>query len=151
MNAFFVRIRSLMSVLRGYFYHADGIRACTVKHPVRHDACPRVSTLCAVAKHKLHLGIDLVRDMIICPDLTTDDVGDLTALSGLLDQIDSSVDTFVAVSADDGAPTRNLLMACFWANMEVIIPPPKTAVPSPQAVLNPSVRGRPKTPSEELR
>lgn len=36
---------------------------------------------------KLHLGLDLVSGEIVCSDLTTDDVGDPTALSDLLGQI----------------------------------------------------------------
>lgn len=91
---------------------------------------------------KLHLGLDLVSGMIICSDLTTDDVGDPTALPGLLDQVDGSVDTFIADGAYDGSPTRNLLVTRFGVNVEVIIPPPKTAVSSPQAALNPSARDR---------
>ncbi|MEJ5083385.1 MULTISPECIES: IS5 family transposase [unclassified Ochrobactrum] len=91
---------------------------------------------------KLHLGLDLASGMIICSDLTTDDVGDPTALPGLLDQVDDPVDTFIADGAYDGAPTHNLLVARFGAKVNIVIPPPKTAVSSPQAALNPSVRNR---------
>jgi len=44
--------------------------------------------------------------------------------------------------AYDGAPTRDLLAQRFGEIMEVIVPPSKTAVPSPQSVLAPSVRDR---------
>jgi len=91
---------------------------------------------------KLHLGLDLASGHIICSDLTTDDVGDPTALPDFLDQVDGQVDTFIADGAYDGTPTSNLLVARFGANVEVIIPPPKTAVSSPQAALNPSVLDR---------
>lgn len=91
---------------------------------------------------KLHLGLDLVSGEIVCSDLTTDDVGDPTALPGLLDQISGSVTKFIADGAYDGAPTRDLLVAHFGEDMELIIPPPKTAVLSPQAGCNPSVRDR---------
>ena len=37
---------------------------------------------------KLHLGLDLVSGQIVCSNLTADDIGDPTALPGLLDQID---------------------------------------------------------------
>ena len=47
---------------------------------------------------KLHLGLDLVSGEIVCFDLTTDDIGDPTALPGLLDQIDGPVDLFLAPS-----------------------------------------------------
>jgi len=89
---------------------------------------------------KLHLGLDLVRGEITCSDLTTDDVSDPTALPGLLDQIDGPVARPVADGAYDGAPTRDLLAARFGVGADVIIPPPKNAVASPQSVLDPSVR-----------
>ena len=91
---------------------------------------------------KLHLGLDLVSGEIVCSDLTTDDVGDPTALPRLLDQIGGPVDKFIADGAYDGAPTRDLLAARFGEIVEAIIPPPKTAVPSPQSVLAPSGRDR---------
>jgi hypothetical protein len=40
---------------------------------------------------KLHLGLDLMSGDIVCSDLTTDDVGDPTALPSLLSQIDADV------------------------------------------------------------
>lgn len=91
---------------------------------------------------KLHLGLDLVSGEIVCADLTTDDVGDPTALPGLLDQIDDPVARFIADGAYDGAPTRDLLAARFGVGADVIIPPPKSAVASPQSTLEPSVRDR---------
>ncbi len=89
---------------------------------------------------KLHLGLDLVSGEIICSELTTDDVGDPTALPCLLDQIDSSVTRFIADGAYDGAPTRDLLAARLGEIVEVIIPPPRTAVQSHQSAHNPTVR-----------
>ncbi|WP_237352754.1 transposase [Rhizobium leguminosarum] len=71
-----------------------------------------------------------------------DDVGDPTALPGLLDQIGGPVEKFIADGAYDGTPTRDLLATRFGEIVEVIIPPPKTAVASPQSVLVPSVRDR---------
>lgn len=91
---------------------------------------------------KLHLGLDLVSGEIVCSDLTTDDVGDPTALPDLLDQIGGPVDKFIADGAYDGAPARDLLAERFGAIVDVIIPPPKTAVPGPRSVLAPSVRDR---------
>jgi transposase len=91
---------------------------------------------------KLHLGLDLVSGAIVCSDLTADDVGDPTALPDLLGQIDAPVARFIADGAYDGAPTRDLLVERFGEIVEVIIPPPRTAVPSPQSVLGPSVRDR---------
>ena len=91
---------------------------------------------------KLHLGLDLVSGEIVCSDLTTDDIGDPTALAGLLDQIDSPVARFIADGAYDGAPSRDLLTTRLGETVEIIIPPPKTAVASSLAGQAPSVRDR---------
>ncbi|SEP22456.1 Transposase DDE domain-containing protein [Rhizobium tibeticum] len=91
---------------------------------------------------KLHLGLNLVSGEIVCSDLTADDVGDPTALPGLLDQIGDPVEKFIADGAYDGTPTRDLLATRFGEIVKVIIPPAKTAVASPQSVLVPSVRDR---------
>ena len=89
---------------------------------------------------KLHLGLDITTGDIVCADLTKDDVGDPTALPELLDQIDSPVTRFLADGAYDGTPTSDLLMAHFGEDVEIVIPPPKTAVPSPQSEHKPSRR-----------
>ena len=91
---------------------------------------------------KLHLGLDLVSGEIVCSELTTDDVGDPTALPDLLDQVDSPVDLFLADGAYDGEPTSDLLVARFGSTIEVTIPPPKNAVLSPNAAQDPTVRDR---------
>ena len=77
---------------------------------------------------------------IVCSDLTTDDVGDPTALPDLLDQIDADVAQFIADGAYDGDPTSDLLIERFGETVEIIIPPPKNAVSSPDAVDNPTLR-----------
>lgn len=89
---------------------------------------------------KLHLGLDLVSGEIICSDLTTDGVGDSTALPGLLDQFDGPVDLFLGDGAYDGDPTRALLVERFGPEIDVAIPPPKDAVLSPDAARNPTTR-----------
>ena len=89
---------------------------------------------------KLHLGLDLTTGEIVCADLTKDDVGDPTALPGLFDQIDAPVIRFLADGAYDGAPTSDLLVSRFGEDVEIIIPPPKTAVPSPHSERKPSPR-----------
>jgi transposase len=63
-------------------------------------------------------------------------------LPDLLGQIDAPVARFIADGAYDGAPTRDLLAERFGEIIDVIIPPPRTAVPSPQSALGPSVRDR---------
>lgn len=71
---------------------------------------------------------------VICADLTLEDVGGPTALPGLLDHVDAPVTRFLADGADDGAPTNDLLKARFGDAVEIIIPPPKNAIPSPQSM-----------------
>ncbi|NRB16663.1 MAG: IS5 family transposase [Rhodobacteraceae bacterium] len=83
---------------------------------------------------KLHLGLDLLTGEIVCADLTLDDVGDPTALPGLLDQIDAPVSRFLVDGACDGALITDLLNARFGGAVEVTIPPPKNAVLSPQSM-----------------
>ena len=77
---------------------------------------------------KLHLGLDLVTGDIVCSELTTDDVGDTTALSDLLDQIDAEVSQLIADGAYDGDPTGDLLIERFGEAVKIVIPPPKNAV-----------------------
>jgi hypothetical protein len=89
---------------------------------------------------KLHLGLDLATGDIVCSELTTDDVGDPTALPELLGQIDGEVTRFIGDGAYDGKPTRDLLGKLFGADVEIIIPPPKTAVLSAEAAINPTLR-----------
>ena len=89
---------------------------------------------------KLHLGLDLATGEIVCSDLTTDGVGDPTALPQLLDQIDGDVSRFIADGAYDGTPTSDLLVKLFGVDVEIIIPPPKTAVLSAKAAVNPTLR-----------
>lgn len=89
---------------------------------------------------KLHLGLDLTSGEIVCADLTKDDVGDPTALPELFDQIDAPVSKFLGDGAYDGTPTFDLLTSRFGVDVEIVIPPPKTAVPSPQSEHNPSHR-----------
>lgn len=98
----------------------------------------------AKRKHwrKLLLGLDLVSGEIVCADLTTDAVGDPTALPDLLEQIDSPVERFLADGAYDGGPTRDLLATRFGETLEVAIPPPKNAALSPDAVQGPTGRDR---------
>ena len=90
---------------------------------------------------QVDFGMDLTTGGILCCELTPDDVGDPTALPDLLDQIDGPVEWFLADSADDGTASRQELERRF-GDVEIIIPPPKTAVPSPQAETAPTARDR---------
>ncbi|WP_244277640.1 IS5 family transposase [Pseudovibrio axinellae] len=85
---------------------------------------------------KLHLGLDLKSGQILCSELTQESVGDPTALPGLLDQIDGPVAAFLGDDAYDGQSTRQELVDRF-EGVKIIIPPPKTAVPSPKAEIKP--------------
>ena len=88
---------------------------------------------------KLHLGLDLVSGEIVCSELTTDEIGDPTALPDLLDQIDGPVDRCIADGASDG--DRRAIF-CPPALAIMIIPPPKNAITSPDAATHPIVRDR---------
>jgi len=63
-------------------------------------------------------------------------------LPDLLDQIDGPVERFIADGAYDGSPTRDFLATRLGEIVEVIIPPPKTAVQGPQSAEDPSIRDR---------
>jgi hypothetical protein len=92
------------------------------------------------AWRKLHLGLDLVSGEIVCSELTTDDIGDPTALPGLLDQIDGPVEKFLADGAYDGEPTVKALTDRFGPSIEITTPPPKNAVMRVVVAQNPSIR-----------
>lgn len=89
---------------------------------------------------KLHLGLDLISGDIVCSDLTTDDVGDPTALPSLLGQVGADVTRFIADGAYDGDPTNDLLVERFDTTVDIIILPPKNAVFSPDVDGNPTLR-----------
>ena len=91
---------------------------------------------------KLHLGLDLASGAIVCADLTHDEVGDSTALPGLLDQLDAPVTGFLADGAYDGASIRDLLRQRYGETLDVVIPPPKNAVIRSQSARDPTVRDR---------
>ena len=76
---------------------------------------------------KLHLGIDTVTHEIVASELTPDDVGDVSEVPALLDQIDAEVASMTA----DGAYDREGAYAAVaerHPEAVVIIPPRATAV-----------------------
>jgi hypothetical protein len=91
---------------------------------------------------KLHLGLDLASGEVVCAELTLDDVGDPTALPGLLYQIDDPVSRFLADGAYDGVPTNELLAAHFGDGVEIVIPPPRNAVLTSKSPDDPSPRDK---------
>ena len=78
---------------------------------------------------KLHLGVDAGTHEIVAVELTPDDVGDVSELSGLLDQIDANVASLTADGAYDGDAAYDAV-ADRYPGAEVIIPPRATAVPN---------------------
>jgi transposase len=90
---------------------------------------------------KLHLAVDAETGKIVVATLTGNDVGDPSQVAPLLEQIDSEIASVTADGAYDGAPTYEVV-AAHGADIEVIIPPPVTAVPSAEAAHNPSQRDK---------
>lgn len=88
---------------------------------------------------KLHLAVDAETGTIVADALTANDVGDPSQVAPLLDQIDGKIASVMADGAYDGAPTYEVV-AVHGADIEVIIPPPVTAVPSAEAANNPTQR-----------
>lgn len=74
---------------------------------------------------KLHLGIDASNGDIVASDLTDKDVGDVTVLPDLLDQVDSRINRLLGDGAYDGDPTYRALKQRRQALPlpEVIVPP----------------------------
>ncbi|OSP52953.1 hypothetical protein [Pseudoruegeria sp. SK021] len=67
-------------------------------------------------------------------------MGDPTALSDLLEQVDGPVDLFLADGAYDGNSTRDLLVERFGVMIGIAIPPPKNATLSQNAAPHPTAR-----------
>ncbi len=78
---------------------------------------------------KLHLAVDAVSSMIVAQTLTDQDTDDPSQVAPLLDQIDRQVDRLTADGAYDGDPTYQTI-AAHGFDIEVVIPPRATAVPS---------------------
>jgi hypothetical protein len=77
---------------------------------------------------KLHLAFNPDTGDIVGSELTTEHVGDETALPDLVDGIDADVNRFLADGAYDGEGVSACLMAKFGYEIEIIVPPPKNAV-----------------------
>ncbi len=78
---------------------------------------------------KLHLAVDAANGMIVAQTLTDQDADDPSQVSPLLDQIDDLIVQVTADGAYDGAPTYRTI-AAHGDEIEVVIPPRSTAVPS---------------------
>ena len=77
---------------------------------------------------KLHIGLDPDTCDIVASELTTEHVGDETALPNLLTQIDADVERFLADGAYDGQGVYDCLVGEYGPDIELIVPPPKNAV-----------------------
>jgi hypothetical protein len=77
---------------------------------------------------KLHIGLDPETGDIVASELTTEHVGDETALPGLLAKADAEVERFLADGAYDGQGVYECLASKYGPDIELIIPPPKNAV-----------------------
>ena len=78
---------------------------------------------------KLHLGVDADTHEIVAVELTPDDVGDISEIPDLLDQIDADVASMTADGAYDGEAVYDAVAERHPATA-VVIPPRVTAVPS---------------------
>ena len=76
---------------------------------------------------KLHLAVDADTQAIAAVELTPDDVGDVSALPDLLDQIESPIGSVIADGAYDGETVYDEVLQRHPA-ARVIIPPRSTAV-----------------------
>ena len=78
---------------------------------------------------KLHLGVDADTHEIVAVELTPDDVGDITEVSDLLNQIDVDVASMTADGAYDGEVVYDVV-AERHPEAAIIIPPRITSVPN---------------------
>jgi transposase len=78
---------------------------------------------------RLHLGVDAVTHEIVTSELTPDDVGDVSEIPALLDQIDAEVASMTADGAYDGEAIYDAV-AERHPEAAVIILPRATAVPN---------------------
>jgi Transposase DDE domain len=76
---------------------------------------------------KLHLGMDSATYEIVAVELTPDDVGDVTEIPHLLDQIDADVASLTADGAYDGEAVYDAV-AARHPGAAIIIPPRVTSV-----------------------
>ena len=78
---------------------------------------------------KLHLAVDAATGVIVAQTLTDQDTDDPSQVGPLLDQIDDPIGRVTADGGYDGAPTYQTV-AAHDGEIEVVIPPRSTAVPS---------------------
>jgi hypothetical protein len=75
---------------------------------------------------KLHMAVDKKHQVLAC-ELTTPEVGDPTAVTDLLDQIESPFEAFIGDGAYDTDAVNQAVLAK-QCSAQIIVPPHKTAV-----------------------
>jgi Transposase DDE domain len=90
---------------------------------------------------KLHLGIDADTHEIVAVELTPDDVGDVSEIPALLEQIDAEIASMTADGAYDGEAVYDAV-AEHHPGAAVIIPPRATSVASGTTVRIPTQTSR---------
>ena len=83
---------------------------------------------------KLHIALDSATGEIVAAEISSEQVGDETALPDLLASVDADVAQFLADGAYDGQGVADCLVDKFGPEIEIIIPPPKNAVHGANAV-----------------
>jgi hypothetical protein len=78
---------------------------------------------------KLHIGFDPEGSQLVASCLTPQQVGDTGALPDLLAEVSGPVRRVIGDGAYDGVPTAATIRHAFGSDVELIIPPPKNAVP----------------------
>ena len=81
---------------------------------------------------KLHLAVDADTGMIVAQILTNQHTDDPSQVDSLLAQVDEKIGKVTADGAYDGAPTYQTI-ARHGDDIEVVIPPRKTAVPGTES------------------
>ncbi len=81
---------------------------------------------------KLHIGVDASSHEIVAVELTPDDIGDVTAVPDLLDQIEGEIAAVTGDGAYDGQSVYDAV-AARHPGAAVIVPPRSTAITSETA------------------
>lgn len=89
-------------------------------HQEKHDVPARRTW------RKLHLAVDEKHHVLAC-DLTTPEVGDSSAVDGLLNQLTAPFETFIGDGAYDGDPVTQSILSK-QPDAAIIVPPGKSAV-----------------------
>jgi len=92
------------------------------------------------AWRKAHVMID-DSGMVISADLTENTVSDASAVPGMLSEVDENVETFLGDGAYDQEPLHEYLESKY-PGIDIITPPRKDAVLSPDAANNPTRRDK---------